>query len=72
MERVSLITFCSRIWRWYNEENLHGLKSEHLEKGIDLDEFKHIASHNKLAIQAFYHTSLFSQQYPARRYNLEI
>lgn len=49
MERVFRRSY-NRIWKWYTEENLHGLKKEHLENGIDLDAFSHIAKHNKVAI----------------------
>lgn len=61
MERVKWgINIVLRIWRWYTEENLHGLKPEHLEKGIDLDELSHIAKHNKVAFKTFYHPDLYS------------
>lgn len=49
MERV-LEKCNNRIWKWYTEENLYGLKKEHLENGIDLDAFSHIAKHNRVAI----------------------
>ncbi|CAD8174106.1 unnamed protein product [Paramecium pentaurelia] len=56
------------IWKWYTEENLHGLKKEHLENGIDLDAFSHIAKHNKVAIQTFYHPNLYEQQYEQKNF----
>ena len=49
------VLYIIRIWRWYSEENLNGLKAEHLVNGINLSDLSHIARHNRVAIQNFYH-----------------
>lgn len=58
----------SRIWRWYTEENLHGLTTEHLANGIDLDGLSHIAQHNRVDIATFYHPNLYSLDLKTKRY----
>lgn len=50
----SLDWILSRIWRWYSEETLEGMKQEYIEEGIDLANFSHITRHNNASIQTFY------------------